>query len=695
MNLYLCDNHLPAFDEISFCDFSLLEWEQYLVKGNVDCLMVYAKDHWGYAYYDTKVGTKHPKLNFDLLAETAAMLVRNNIKLMTYYSVGFDNIAALAHDDWAVRNINGDKHRIFYEKIHRWHSCCFSTGYRDFCLSQLREILSTHIPDFLFLDIIKHGGYTGFGQNNLPLCYCTACQAKFKSQYGMSIPTSKTELQKHRIIIQDWEMNVMDYEVIDAITSLAESYSPSLPVMFNETVHFCSKAKRRMNAHFSEGRYGSWRTAAMSRLTQPPRNYRKSVISCHPTLTSYDIISSAPSALAAAQVAAWDGEPFIMNGPQDAHGRLDKASMMKLPDVFSPLRAMQNYLSNRKAIAEIWVLDSERQKMLDPADHSEPLVTMIDFLTYSKYSFAVVHEEDIAVIDNDKTRILIVPRATWLSNEEVQGIRQFVKAGGTLVCSEDFSLGRCIEPSSVSTLCKGEDFLLSDVMGVNLKRINTQYCDNPWGSYLKCEDHFLWDDTEIKDTTVPLPPPLYEVTLSPGAEAIAYHILPCLPLETDRWVNWFSPPPGREIPEHPAVVLNTFGKGKCVYFSAPYLKQFSEAAERGVLWPSRWLTTLLERLAPAPSIRLMTQYPDYIDATYYCRGNELIVHCLNNTAKTSYNGIALNAGDLYLRGVYAKALSAMMLTSKKALKIVQKDNCQIVRCDDVAIHDIIVVQLAK
>jgi len=690
MKLYLCDNHLPDFDEISFEDFSLAQWEELLVAARVDCLMLYGKDHWGWSYYDTKVGRRHPKLSFDLFAETSRMLRRNGIGLMTYYSIGFDNLMAVTRDDWALRTADGRKHRIGRETYPKWHSCCFNTGYRDYCKAQVRELLEAHRADFLFLDIVKHGGYTGFGQDNLPLCYCPACAEKFRRRYGMEIPRAPDDATRFRRVIQDWEMNVLDYEVVDEITSLAESIQLGVPVMFNETVHFAQRARSRMNAHFSEGRYGSWRTAAMSRLQRRAPNYGRSVVSCHPTVTAYDVSPVGPSALAAAQVAAWDGDPFLMHGPQDSRGRIDANSVQGVGRAFADLARMGGLLENRRAIDEVRILESDRQRLLDPANHSGPVLAAIDFLTYSKYPFGLIREDDLDGLAASGARALIVPRATWLTEGEAQAVRRFVSDGGLLVCGEDFTLGRCTgREGPLDPLAMGADFLLADVMGASFVRRDDTYRHNRWGGYLRVGEHPMWKS--VRDTTPPLMPPCYEVALRPGATCEAGLLRPSIAMAMDRWVNWFPPPPGRDLSPGPAVVRNRYGKGTCLYFAAPYVEpNYGSPGAEALDWPRRFFNDMLETLLPAPAVRLHSDCPELIDATYYRRDGEVIVHCLNKAAAHAGDGAApIKAGRLVLTGPLANAASAVMIPSGRELAIRREGDSLVVDVPEIAVHEVI------
>lgn len=47
--------------------FNKKEWQRTLLDAAVDSITLFACCHHGYAYYNTKVGCRHPNLNFDLL----------------------------------------------------------------------------------------------------------------------------------------------------------------------------------------------------------------------------------------------------------------------------------------------------------------------------------------------------------------------------------------------------------------------------------------------------------------------------------------------------------------------------------------------------------------------------------------------------------------------------------------------------
>ena len=103
---------------------------------------------------------------------------------------------------------------------------------------------------------------------------------------------------------------------------------------------------------------------------------------------------------------------------------------------------------------------------------------------------------------------------------------------------------------------------------------------------------------------------------------------------------------------------------------------------------------MLETLIPQPSVRLISDYPEYIDATFYRRESELIVHCINTSVEDSGgNGIPIKAGKLIINNDFAKAVSAKLLPSGRELEIQTKGNNQVIDVPEILVHEIVHIQL--
>ena len=140
-----------------------------LQKGRVRSVQFVAKDIFGHAYYDTKVGIRHPKLRFDLVKAIADACRRGGIRLMLYYTVMVDDFAARSHPTWRLND--GQKDVV-------WDACrcgllCINSPYiEQWVIPQLRELAEDYAPDGFFLDHVWAW--------RQPACYCKHCRRQFR-----------------------------------------------------------------------------------------------------------------------------------------------------------------------------------------------------------------------------------------------------------------------------------------------------------------------------------------------------------------------------------------------------------------------------------------------------------------------------------------------------------------------------------
>jgi hypothetical protein len=86
------DFHTAGFIRGVGKSFNGDEYAGTLERAGVNSICVFAKGHHGYAYFNTKVGTRHPGLEFDLMGEQIKACHARNIAVWIYYSIGIDEL---------------------------------------------------------------------------------------------------------------------------------------------------------------------------------------------------------------------------------------------------------------------------------------------------------------------------------------------------------------------------------------------------------------------------------------------------------------------------------------------------------------------------------------------------------------------------------------------------------------------------
>ena len=144
--------------------FNKKEWQETLKRAEVDSITLFATCHHGYAYYNTKVGARHPHLNFDLLRAQVDACREIDVKTPIYLTAGINSYASEIHPEWGEMDYTG---RI-YDPLHpHFHKMCFNSPYLDFLCAQIREVVEL-FPEAngIFTDIIHQGQ-----------CCCRHCMA--------------------------------------------------------------------------------------------------------------------------------------------------------------------------------------------------------------------------------------------------------------------------------------------------------------------------------------------------------------------------------------------------------------------------------------------------------------------------------------------------------------------------------------
>lgn len=161
------DFHMPAEVEIGArCDGDALS--RRLREAGADTFAVFAKCHYGHAYYPTRVGTPHPRLRKDLLAEVVRGCHAHGIAVTAYYSVFYDGAAISRHPEWAMVRDNG--RTASSQECSHFHSVCVNSRYlEEMLIPQCLEVMREYAVDELLFDPM-----TWFRP-----CYCPTCRAGF------------------------------------------------------------------------------------------------------------------------------------------------------------------------------------------------------------------------------------------------------------------------------------------------------------------------------------------------------------------------------------------------------------------------------------------------------------------------------------------------------------------------------------
>ena len=244
----MIDQHFPDAPYITFEKFNASEQVRKCKKSFVDSLHITMKCHWGYSYYNTKVGVKHPALGArDQAGELIQESRKAGMEAIAYYCILFENLAARRPEDWRFIDKNG-KSVIWCQHNGvagwRWEMPCFMTGYRQYCLDQIAEFSSKYELDGLFLDIF------GLGCDyKVVMCYCPTCMKRY-AMLNLDIH-SDDQVMKFALV-KHWMQNWADF--LSEIRGVLDTNRPGMSLSLNGGPFFnCWNVLKQVNWPFSEG----------------------------------------------------------------------------------------------------------------------------------------------------------------------------------------------------------------------------------------------------------------------------------------------------------------------------------------------------------------------------------------------------------------------------------------------------------
>ncbi len=152
-------------------DFHPDEFTDHVAACGVDFITFHARCNQGYAYYDTRIGIRHPGLSFDLFGELAGACRKKGIRLAAYFNGTLSDAEARLHRDWNVISPEG---RVYPEQNRITPYCrklCMNSPWREHLASMMGEVLEKYAVAGFFIDCVHP-----------QKCICPFCVEKMRAR---------------------------------------------------------------------------------------------------------------------------------------------------------------------------------------------------------------------------------------------------------------------------------------------------------------------------------------------------------------------------------------------------------------------------------------------------------------------------------------------------------------------------------
>jgi hypothetical protein len=639
--------------------YRMMEWEfhnppssrfdidiEEAVKASADAgaegLTLYTQDTWGYAFYPTDVGVRHPSLDYDLFGRELELAHKHGLSVSAYYCLHLNEQCVRSHPDWAWVNERGEAERV------RWHFTCMDSPYRDYVLGMIREIVARYPIEQLFLDVFgQQFAYYSGGERGL-FCFCTHTEAAWDRDhpgdpYREGFANREGWLARYR-----WHEKRTMIDLLDSIRSILRTGPQGTLLSLNGGPEaFPGEVLKRVDFVYNEPMTtgsGISIGSIMDRGWGKP-GYQAGVFTQHGYVDTYP--GSIPRIQADALIVQNARTFFVGNAPVIG-GMDDRGFSRRWFDVarehWEDVRNVDSLLGELEPVCSSAVLFSEATRdelyvQRRPQDFRLALAGAIENLVYAGRPVESIPEFRLTADLLDRFQLLVLPETEVLSSAHASLIRDWVERGGTLIATHRCGLlDEHHRPRP--------DFPLADVFGLHLDREEKRYAYDEEGrlkrdffsTYLAPTAHVL--ARPLFQGTVALPGSFLSVRLA-GADEVMQYRLPCMVEDMSRgtWFNWGPPPPRRES-AGPAVCFHRFGQGQAIYAGVPIFMAMSARAEFGgggerPFWIRDWLRELVGQLVPSPVIEMTPEpFTEYFHGSFFHdRARKLVLVQALNTVE--------------------------------------------------------------
>lgn len=380
----------------------------------------------GTAYYDTKIGIRHPALTYDLLPKFVESCHRKGIKFTAYMNAGLSHEEGLRNRGWLVLPENGET----YAKEHLssfFRQMCYNTGYGDHLVAMVKETIEHCGVDGMFLDCF-----------HTQPCFGFECVTAMKKE-GIDI-TDQVQVQafNHR------KMLAMAKRISDA----AKSVKPDVMLYFNGIGH---EAQDKLGTYleFECLPTGGWGYECLPLGARYMRTLGKHVLNMtgrfHRSWGDFGGIRTKPSLEYDCIYGIANGLGTTIGDHFHPRGDINKAVAALDTSIYRRLQKLNPWIEDAKPVTEIAV------PMLHPYpgyDMYAPANREIYTKNYNAISATtrmlceLKQQFDIPshFASWDKYDLLVLPDFVTMDAETQKRIRKHLDKGGRIIASADSGL---------------------------------------------------------------------------------------------------------------------------------------------------------------------------------------------------------------------------------------------------------------
>jgi hypothetical protein len=575
------DMHTPSAVTDVGVDFDAKGFARQLADIGVEAICWFAKCGYGWSYYPTEVGRRHPHLAVDTFPLAVEACQARGIRVLGYYHVSGCEWAG-DRPEWHARNADGSSGR---DGNIRYSICPMGPAGTELIIPQLVEIVTLQPADGLFLDDLL-GWKT---------CYCDACRRGF----GQDPPASPAEEGWDAFLA--WRRSAAD-EFFRRAAAAVHRVRPDALFGVNYAGSFrhpdlAPKGLDYLTADIPEPESSSLNASLLCRqhATQPLPYDAMNSRMLH-WWTDWTQKPATAMKQEFATVLANGGRTFLGDIAYHRTAMPDPAVLRNAGEAFALCREIEPYARSAEPAPDLAILNSAQSHYLSThAPNADPTPVKGAHLALLEAGLHahLLPEHELPGLLREYTA-LVIPEQAHLTDETLAAVRAYVEGGGGLVVIGETQL--------------------ADVLGI--ERVGLAPEDR---SYFVCEEEDLNPADEVAC------PPRLVLGHALLARATTAEVLSPLIAPLAGGPPHSGAPPG-EAGEQIAISVNRHGAGRAAFVAAPVATDFFA---RGHAALAPLIAGLVRRVCEP---RLEVEADGTLEVSLLRRGASLLVHLVNYTA---------------------------------------------------------------
>ncbi len=572
-------------------DFDPDEFVRTLQEAHVNSVTVFAKCHHGYSYYPTKVGTPHPHLQRDLLGEMIEAGHKAGIRVPVYITVVWDELAWATHPEW--RQLSPEGHIVGPSDSPLkpgWKNLCMNTGYADYVIAQIEEILDRYDGDGLFIDIVRYGPTP---------CVCATCLRQMLEQ-GVD-PEDPDQLRRFALASERRFMARTTQAIRAKKPEQSIFYNSRLRVQWDPELGNRPEMDYFTHLEIESLPGGRWGYDHFPLYVRYFQTFDRELIGqtgrFHTAWGDFGGLRNRAALAFECFQALAHGAKCSIGDQLHPRGRLDPAVYRRIGEVYAEVERREPWCVDTRPLPEIGVITASAGLEVQAGDIHKSDRGALHVLEQLKHQFQFLD----ASCDLSPYAVVILPDEVPVDAALAEKLRAYLDSGGHLLITGRSGLDE-----------QAGDFALAREMGVH------------YAGPAEFTPDYLVLAPELADEIEPMHHvcllPGVRVTVEPDAQVLARSGAPYFNRTWRHFCSHQYTPMARATDE--AVIVQ---RGNVIYIARPLFREYAESARRV---HKQVLANCLKRLLPRPRVGAHN-LPSTAIVTVRQQRQDLIVHVLH------------------------------------------------------------------